>query len=636
MSTVERVRQPEDILACVLNYATQGMSVLPVDAKKDPLVRWRKGDVSQRATTNPVIIEGWWAEWPYADCAWALPADVLVVDIDRKSGRDGYSDFKRLFGCDPREIETPMTTSPSGGLHLFYRAAKSYKNVALIDGTGLDTRAEGGFAILPSPNNGREWLRPFTGAPLLPAPDWFDRVQRDTSGPPQPQQPLSCDPYALERGRTALERACARIVAAPNGTQEMTLNRECFSIGGWVGRGDVDYAEAHAALFAAALEMPAYAKPWTGLSERVDHSLEDGVARPMPTRDDEARRAFRVIDNNNAFQREAKVDGAQPPPVTTIRLTWHGEESDDPLIAWLVEDMLYRVGLALMAGQWGTYKTFVAIDLAAAVMTKAAFAGRAVHRQGGVLFIAAEGQAQLRIRLEGVALGKVAAIEPPDDAVKIDPQKMPIAWAKSSPRLSDPAALGELRALVTATDRGMQERFGLPLALILIDALMPAAQFKDADKSTEGRQVMDMLAAIAREFDLLVIAIDHFGKDVSTGTRNSSAKEDAADSILALLGERSLEGRLANPRMALRKVKGAEQGIELLFDPREVVVGETAGGLPIKTFVIDWQVGDRTPKPPKGWPKSLMIFKRAFDKTIDERGKRLRPFSDGSGGAGGR
>ena len=251
---------------------------------------------------------------------------------------------------------------------------------------------------------------------------------------------------------------------------------------------------------------------------------------------------------------------------------------DDPLIEWLVEEMLYRVGLGLMAGQWGTYKTFVAIDLAASVMTKTPFAGRAVHRQGGVLFIAAEGQAQLRIRVEGVALGKVARINPADDEVKIDPEKMPIAWVKSSPRLSDPRAFGELRALVAATARGCQERFGLPLALVIIDALMPAAQFKDADKSTEGRQVMDMLAAIAREFDLLVIPIDHFGKDVSTGTRNASTKEDAADSILALLGERSLEGKLANPRMALRKVKGAEQGIEILFDPREVEVGETKAG----------------------------------------------------------
>ena len=71
-------------------------------------------------------------------------------------------------------------------------------------------------------------------------------------------------------------------------------------------------------------------------------------------------------------------------------------------------------------------------------MTKTPFAGRAVHRQGGVLFIAAEGQEQVRVRLEGVALGKVAQIEPDEDAVKIDPARMPFAWTTRSPRLSDP------------------------------------------------------------------------------------------------------------------------------------------------------------------------------------------------------
>ena len=344
---------------------------------------------------------------------------------------------------------------------------------------------------------------------------------------------------------------------------------------------------------------------------------------------------------------EAKNSGAQTPPdrgappigedaassgASVIKLTWHGEDADEPLVDWLVEDTLYRVGLGLISGQWGTFKSFIGIDLSASVMTKTPFAGRAVNRQGGVLFIAAEGQEQVRIRIRGVALGKVADVEPDEDVVRIDPEKMPFVWSKRSPRLSDPDALAELCAMIDAAKRGMKERFGLPLALIIIDALMPAAQFKDADKSTESRQVMDMLAAVARKFEVLVIPIDHFGKDVSTGTRNASTKEDAADTILALLGERSLEGRVANPRMAIRKVKGAEAGVEIPFDPREIVVGEMEDGRPIKTLVIDWRLADQdsvAAKRPKAWPKSLLIFKRALDKTLGDRGKRLRPFPDG-------
>jgi hypothetical protein len=56
-------------------------------------------------------------------------------------------------------------------------------------------------------------------------------------------------------------------------------------------------------------------------------------------------------------------------------------------------------------------------------------------------------------------------------------------------------------------------------------------------------------------------------------------------------------------------------------------------GLGLSDFDFAWQAGEqeavRTAKSPKAWPKSLLIFKRALDKTLDESGKLLKPFSDG-------
>ena len=69
------------------------------------------------------------------------------------------------------------------------------------------------------------------------------------------------------------------------------------------------------------------------------------------------------------------------------------------------------------------------------------------------------------------------------------------------------------------------------------------------------------------------------------------------------------------------------------FEPREVVVGETDNGRPIKTLAIDWLLDGQeaiSARQPKPWPKSLQIFKRALDKTLGESGKRLRPFHDGA------
>ena len=171
---------------------------------------------------------------------------------------------------------------------------------------------------------------------------------------------------------------------------------------------------------------------------------------------------------------------------------WHGDQDGAPLKEWLVDEMLPRTGLALIAGQWGTYKTFVMLDLSASVMTKAQFAGREVHRQGGVLLLAAEGQSEVRLRVEGVARERVAAFRPAEDVIPIDPEHMPFVWRKSCPRLADPRTLDELRKIVAAAASGMKERFGLPLALVLIDALTTAAQFRDADDTAENQRALNL------------------------------------------------------------------------------------------------------------------------------------------------
>jgi hypothetical protein len=127
------------------------------------------------------------------------------------------------------------------------------------------------------------------------------------------------------------------------------------------------------------------------------------------------------------------------------------------------------------------------------------------------------------------------------------------------------------------------------------------------------------------------MAVDHFGKDVSTGTRNSSAKEDNADAVLALLGERDLAGNVINLRMAIRKVRGAPSGEEIRFEKRvvEVVVDKYTMA---STLVIDFAEASQPAQAPgrqSRWSKSLIIFKRALESCLADFGTQLRPFVDG-------
>jgi hypothetical protein len=163
-------------LAWARAYADHGLAILPVRPDKTPLTPHGLKD----ASTDPPALEKWWRAWPYADPAWALPATVVVIDVDVKPGRNGYHGFKLLEGCDPRDVMTPTTSTPSGGIHLFYEAPQAYRNRVAIEGTGIDVRAEGGYVILPGHKNGRRWINKLRRTPLAPAPAWLDTALKET------------------------------------------------------------------------------------------------------------------------------------------------------------------------------------------------------------------------------------------------------------------------------------------------------------------------------------------------------------------------------------------------------------------------------------------------------------------------
>jgi len=142
--------------------------------------------------------------------------------------------------------------------------------------------------------------------------------------------------------------------------------------------------------------------------------------RAVPNeRDKESNRA-----NTEEQQSQSQANsGASQNP---FHLQWHGEQDSSVRRKWLVKNMIPETGVGLLSGQWGTYKTFVALDLAGAVMTESLFAGRPVKRRGGVLFLAAEGAGEIPIRLSGLVEAKFTG-----------QGKLPFAWRESCPTLTD-------------------------------------------------------------------------------------------------------------------------------------------------------------------------------------------------------
>jgi hypothetical protein len=261
-----------------LAYAAAGMAVFPLKANGAPAIRKEDGGNGFKdATTDPDQIRAWWKRWPHAEIGWAVPAGVVVVDLDVKNGKRGLRDFFEREGVEAETVQTPIAVTPSGGRHLvFDDLGNSYPNVAGIFGTGIDLRSAGlGYIVLTREGNGRWWLKPLS-TPLAPAPQWLPVKPPDAPAGEARAFTGEASPDALD----ALKRACHAIETAVNGAQETTLNNHCFHIGRRIGAGQLKAGAAIAALNAAAARMPVHRGPWRDLDAKIRHAVEDGMNEP--------------------------------------------------------------------------------------------------------------------------------------------------------------------------------------------------------------------------------------------------------------------------------------------------------------------------------------------------------------------
>ena len=158
-------------------------------------------------------------------------------------------------------------------------------------------------------------------------------------------------------------------------------------------------------------------------------------------------------------------------------LIWYGADPPPPP-KYLVSNMLPEDGVALIGGQFLLGKTFVGADLSAAVMTGGEFAGEPVMRTGAVLWFAAEGEKEIEGRVR-------AAVESKFGASGLQPFAR---QAGGVPLLTDPDALEKLKAHAQEAAEYAGEKFGLPLALIVIDTVSAAAGFTDENSASETQR----------------------------------------------------------------------------------------------------------------------------------------------------
>lgn len=129
------------LLDHALLLAQRGLRIFPlVPNKKRPAIK----RFYDEATTDPALIRAWWSERPDYNIGVATGGGLIVVDIDAKPERDGRA-WAELMDLD----SDFKVRTPSGGLHLYFRAESEIANNSDRLAKGVDVRGYHGFVVGP-------------------------------------------------------------------------------------------------------------------------------------------------------------------------------------------------------------------------------------------------------------------------------------------------------------------------------------------------------------------------------------------------------------------------------------------------------------------------------------------------------
>ena len=468
-----------------------GYLPLPVNGKAPPIKGW-----SDIEATN-TIIDRWTYEYADATNTGILTRTTPAIDIDVLD--PGVADelqqlVERMIGISAvrigrapkrallfrteapfKKIFTPVFVSPDGRTHQV--EIMGWGQQIVVKGIHPDTHApytwrsaEPGPDLksdalpLLSAEKAREFISVATQC--MAAHGWI--AQKKTNGHADANGFLNAQRYTTERERlyaqAALDGCAEELAQAATGQRNDLLNKKAFRLGTMVARDWISSAKVFDALFAAAASCGLNADDGEEPTRKTMKSgLDDGMKCPHPDLDG---------------QQETYTD----PPTGN---SWKYYTGAAPLpLRWLIKGILPEAGVVLMAGQWGTFKTTVALDVSVCVMAELPFAGRyRVKRRGAVLYIAPEGESMLSARLAAIAAHH-GVIGP-----------LPFAWRGDCPTLTSKDAVTSLCTIADEAAADLDLNFGLPVVLIWIDTVITAAGHDDGgDNDTAASQkVMSVL-----------------------------------------------------------------------------------------------------------------------------------------------
>ena len=234
------------------------------------------------------------------------------------------------------------------------------------------------------------------------------------------------------------------------------------------------------------------------------------------------------------------------------------------VMSWLVKGLLPSEGIGALFGPSGSGKSFLIIDLLMHLCLRRDWFGYKIHKKHTVLYLALEGGAGVRNRIE--AFLKHNAINEPDNFFTI------------IDNFDIRQQFGDLIETVKEINP----------SIIVIDTLNQSAAGCDENSNVDMSLIVSRAKIIADAIKGLVLLVHHTGKDASKGLRGHSSLNAALDVAIEVQAE-----TVKTPRFfKITKSKDGACGDGLAFKLKSIDLGVDADGDAITSCVVERDISE--------------------------------------------
>jgi hypothetical protein len=310
--------------------------------------------------------------------------------------------------------------------------------------------------------------------------------------------------------------------------------------------------------------------------------------------------------------KEFAADPPAPPKPTKHIAIEHWDSIQDEPVKWLIHSVIPVGAFTALYGPPGSFKSFIALDIAESIATGRTWMGNEVIEQGAVLYICGEGFGGVGARIKACKQHHQTEDGAPIYVIRH--------------QLNLRASVEDFNALMIAIENLVSE-LGINFKMIIVDTLARAFGGGNENDSADMGAFITACGRIQQIVqDCALMILHHSGKDQSRGLRGHSSLLGAVDTELELLRfEESMKGLITvskqkdgqdNTRIGFEMVK-----VELAAPNKSLQIGDPVTSLAVQASELgSYDAMKKDSKSNAGHGKNQVLSLQCLESAIKKNG----------------